>query len=71
MHWPVYALACICIGLDNVTGYRVVSDYAIAYANVYAIGYVGWLVILTIAYKKTLQDLDFNQKHVNFVTKAP
>ena len=39
MHWPVYALACICIGLDNVTGYWVVSDYAIAYANVYAIGY--------------------------------
>jgi hypothetical protein len=33
-------LACICIGLDNVTGYGVVSDYAIAYANVYAIGYV-------------------------------
>jgi hypothetical protein len=32
--------ACICIGLDNVTGYGVVSDYAITYANVYAIGYV-------------------------------
>ena len=32
---PVYAL-----GLDNETGYGVVSDYAIAYANVYAIGYV-------------------------------
>jgi hypothetical protein len=31
---------CICICLDNVTGYGVVSDYAIAYANVYAIGYV-------------------------------
>ena len=32
--------AWICIGLDNITGYGVVSDYAIAYANVYAIGYV-------------------------------
>jgi hypothetical protein len=26
--------ACKCIGLDNVTGYGVDSDYAIVYANV-------------------------------------
>jgi hypothetical protein len=37
--------ACICVGHDNVTGYGVVYDAivvsdAIAYANVYAIGYV-------------------------------
>ena len=45
-------MACICIALDNVTGYGVVSDYAIAFANVYAIGMsaIKFTPIFTFAY---------------------